>query len=237
MNSRKILYQFGYRRNADQDRSSPARHPVDRRRCGSGRALHRHRSGAARRAGGAARRCRPDRRGLARHLLCQAHARNPRPARRCARTCVEKGVTWKLGKVFQRDELLYAFDLLPEDGHKMPAFINLQQYYLEKALVERAAELPNLDLRWRNRVSGLKRRNDGVTLTIETPDGSYELDADWVIAADGARSSVARNARARLQGRGLRGQLPHRRCEDGGRFSDRAAGSGSIRRSMTAARR
>ena len=69
-----------------------------------------------------------------------------------AEPCLEKGVTWKLGKVFQRDELLYAFDLLPEDGHKMPAFINLQQYYLEHALVERAAQLPNLDIRWRNKV-------------------------------------------------------------------------------------
>jgi 3-(3-hydroxy-phenyl)propionate hydroxylase len=28
MNTRKSLYQFGYRRCADQDRSSPARHPV-----------------------------------------------------------------------------------------------------------------------------------------------------------------------------------------------------------------
>src|SRR3982751_5119527 len=28
MNTRRILYQFGYRRNPDQDRSSPARHPV-----------------------------------------------------------------------------------------------------------------------------------------------------------------------------------------------------------------
>ena len=28
MNNRRIIYQFGYRRCADQDRSSPARHPV-----------------------------------------------------------------------------------------------------------------------------------------------------------------------------------------------------------------
>src|SRR5215213_3454619 len=107
-----------------------------------------------------------------------------------AAACLEKGVTWKVGKVFFRDELLYAFDLLPEDGHKMPAFINLQQYHLEHALVARAAELPNLDIRWRNKVSGLERRNDGVTLTIETPEGFYDLDADWVVAADGARSSL-----------------------------------------------
>jgi 3-(3-hydroxy-phenyl)propionate hydroxylase len=103
---------------------------------------------------------------------------------------VAQGVTWKLGKVFCGDALLFAFDLLPEEGHKMPAFINLQQFYLEKALVDRALELQDLELRWSNRVVGLERRNDGVRLTIETPDGPYRLDADWLIAADGARSTV-----------------------------------------------
>ena len=103
---------------------------------------------------------------------------------------VDKGVTWKLGKVFCGDDLIYTFDLLPEDGHKMPAFINLQQYYVEGALVERAAGLDTVELRWRNKVVGLDRRNDHVRLAIETPDGLYYLDADWVVAADGARSAL-----------------------------------------------
>jgi 3-(3-hydroxy-phenyl)propionate hydroxylase len=103
---------------------------------------------------------------------------------------VAQGVTWKLGKVFYGDELLFSFDLLPEAGHKMPAFINLQQFYLEKALVDRALELKNLELRWSNRVVGVDRLNDGARLTVETPDGLYRLDADSLIAADGARSSV-----------------------------------------------
>ena len=107
-----------------------------------------------------------------------------------AERLVARGVTWKLGKVFCGDELLFAFDLLPEEGHKMPAFINLQQFYLEKALVDRALELKNIDLRWSNRIAGLDRLNDGARLTIETPDGRYRLDADWLIAADGARSTI-----------------------------------------------
>jgi len=103
---------------------------------------------------------------------------------------VAQGITWKLGKVFCGDELLFSFDLLREAGHKMPAFINLQQFYLEKALVDQALDLGNLDLRWKNRVVGLELLNDGARLTIETPDGRYRLDADWLIAADGARSTV-----------------------------------------------
>jgi 3-(3-hydroxy-phenyl)propionate hydroxylase len=66
---------------------------------------------------------------------------------------VAHGVTWKLGKMFCGDELLFSFDPLPEEGHKMPAFINLQQFYLERVLVDHALEIENLDLRWRSSAS------------------------------------------------------------------------------------
>ena len=49
----------------------------------------------------------------------------------CGERFVDKGVSWHVGKVFLQDEQLYAFDLLPEEGHARPAFINLQQYYVE----------------------------------------------------------------------------------------------------------
>lgn len=103
---------------------------------------------------------------------------------------VEKGVVWKVGKIFLSDDMVYRFDLLPEDGHKMPAFINLQQYYAEQFLVDRARELPQVDLRWRNKVVGLDQRNDHVVLAIDTPEGRYHLKADYVVACDGARSAL-----------------------------------------------
>ena len=105
----------------------------------------------------------------------------------CAAPMLEKGVRWNIGKVFQGEDLLYQFDLLPEPGHKMPAFINLQQYYAEKFLVDRAQTL-GVDLRWLNRVSGIRTGDQGARLRIETPDGAYSLDARFVIACDGARS-------------------------------------------------
>ncbi|MFN7902954.1 MAG: FAD-dependent monooxygenase, partial [bacterium] len=89
--------------------------------------------------------------------------------------------------VFQGEDLLYQFDLLPEPGHKMPAFINLQQYYAEKVLVDRAQTL-GVDLRWLNCVSGMQAGDQGARLRIETLDGAYSLDARFVIACDGARS-------------------------------------------------
>ncbi len=101
-----------------------------------------------------------------------------------------KGITWKVGRLFHRDRLVYRFDLLPEAGHKMPAFINLQQYFVEEYLIERAAELPNVETRWKSRVVGLTAAPDGVTLEVETPEGRYAVEADWVLACDGARSPI-----------------------------------------------
>ena len=110
----------------------------------------------------------------------------------CGDRMVNKGVSWNLGRVFFKNEEIYNFDLLPEAGHARPAFINLQQYYVEGFLAERAAELPLIDVRWKNSVTGAVQHDDHVVLTVETPDGPYELQADYVAACDGGRSSMRR---------------------------------------------
>ena len=101
-----------------------------------------------------------------------------------------RGVGWNRGKVWLRDELLYAFDLLPEPGHERPAFINLQQYYAEAYLAVRAAELPTIEIRWKHEVAAIEPMGDGVRLGIDAPDGRYHVRADHVVACDGARSAV-----------------------------------------------
>ena len=89
---------------------------------------------------------------------------------------VEKGIVWKVGKIFLKDEMVYRFDLLPEDGHKMPAFINLQQYYVEAYLVDRIQELPLIDLRWRNKVVGLEQHNDHAIVEIENSGRTIQIE-------------------------------------------------------------
>ena len=106
--------------------------------------------------------------------------------------CVEKGVTWKVGRTFHGETEVFNFDLLPEGGHKMPAFVNLQQYYIEQFLAERAQAINLIDLRFRNRVETVSDMGDSVEIGIETPDGHYTLTADYLIACDGANSSVRR---------------------------------------------
>ena len=103
-----------------------------------------------------------------------------------------KGVTWNTGRVFLRDHEVFNFDLLPEDGHEYPAFINLQQYYAEAWLVEACEGTGLVDLRWRHGVSAVESRPGGASLAVSSPGGPYTLTTDWLLAADGARSTVRR---------------------------------------------
>ncbi|MEP4031595.1 FAD-dependent oxidoreductase [Roseibium polysiphoniae] len=110
----------------------------------------------------------------------------------CADAFVEKGVVWNVGKVFFGDRKVYDFNLLPEEGHKHPAFVNLQQYYCELYLVERVRQLQAegkpIQIRGNNRLSALETSATGSRLTVETPEGAYDLTCDWLVACDGANS-------------------------------------------------
>ena len=103
---------------------------------------------------------------------------------------VERGVTWNVGRTFHRDREVFSFNLLPESGHRRPGMVNLQQYHLEQLLVERALQLSGINLRWLHKVVDIQHGSHGATLQVQAPDGNYSLDCDWLVAADGARSSI-----------------------------------------------
>ena len=107
---------------------------------------------------------------------------------------LEKGVVWQKGRVFHDKDEIYSFDLLPEEGHRYPAFINLSQIHFEKFLAEaidRAnANGAQIELRGKNRVDAVVADESGATLDFMTPDGPYRIRTDWLIACDGARSPL-----------------------------------------------
>ena len=127
---------------------------------------------------------------------------------------VNKGVVWSLGRVFRETDEIYRFNLLPEEGHKRPAFINLQQPYFEQYIVNeirsQQAKGAPIDIRGKNLVTGLDPKDDHVVLDIETPEGSYQLIADWVVAADGASSPVRE-----MMGLGFQGRVFEDNCRLG----------------------
>ncbi|MBM3364596.1 MAG: FAD-dependent oxidoreductase [Betaproteobacteria bacterium] len=107
----------------------------------------------------------------------------------CGDSVVAKGVGWDVGRTFFREEEVFNFNLRPQTGSKRPGMVNLQQYYLEEYMVKRALDV-GVQIRWKHEVTAVSPHDDHVALTVSTPEGSYQIKADWLIVADGARSPV-----------------------------------------------
>lgn len=123
----------------------------------------------------------------------------------CGQRMVDKGVVWSVGRVYHGSHEVFTFDLSPEPGQRNPAFVNLQQPYVERFLVERIHESIDegapIEIRGCNRVVHLAPVDDGTLVGVDTPDGPYELHADWLIACDGARSKVREQLGLGFEGR------------------------------------
>lgn len=107
---------------------------------------------------------------------------------------VDKGVVWNVGRVFHGEGKVFEFNLQPEEGHRNPAFINLQQPYFERYIVDaiRTAQDAGapIEIRGRNAVTGITQHDTFATIDVDTPDGPYQIEADYLIACDGARSPI-----------------------------------------------
>jgi len=114
---------------------------------------------------------------------------------------IDRGIQWKVGKVFHGDDLAYRFDLQPDSGYEMPAFVNLQQNMLEDSMIGQVTDR-GIELRWSQRVATVSVDDGGATLTVEAGDETYQITCDWLIAADGVRSQARREL-----GLGFTGQV------------------------------
>lgn len=123
-----------------------------------------------------------------------------------ARKFLATGLPWVGGRSFYRNEEVLHFSM-PHDGNqRLPPMINIQQYYIEDFLLEAAESSGLVEVRWQSRVSGIHASQSGVRLSIETPVGGYELDTEWAVGCDGARSSVREAAGLRLRGTSYEGR-------------------------------
>jgi len=117
-----------------------------------------------------------------------------------AELACQLGVSWNIGRTFLEEDEVYQFNLVPDAGHKRPGMINLQQYHIEEMLIARALEL-GADIRWQHKVTAVTRHDEHSTLTVETPDGTFDIEADWLVVADGARSPIRRHLGLDIEGR------------------------------------
>lgn len=115
----------------------------------------------------------------------------------------DKGVRWEKGKVFWKDlpDPIYEFDLLPMKAQKNPAFVNIQQYYVEDYLIDEIGKHPAIEIRWGHRATSVRQTDDAAVLSVSTPDGDYEIAAHYVAACDGVRSTIRKAMGLDFEGR------------------------------------
>ena len=120
---------------------------------------------------------------------------------------VEKGLPWTTGHSFYRGRPVFRLQVPEDPQARHGPLTNLQQPLVEQALLEMACTLPALEIRWGNRVRAVVNDGAHVALTVETPGGDYSLRAQWVVAADGAKSTLRSLLGLRMEGASYEGHF------------------------------
>lgn len=119
----------------------------------------------------------------------------------------EQGLPWRFGNSYYRGQRVFRMEAPVDEHDRFAPMTNLQQQYLEQHLVEAAQAQPLIELRWGNKVIDIEQGVDGAVLQVDTPGDAYTLQADWVVAADGARSGLRSMLGLKLEGASYEGRF------------------------------
>ena len=119
---------------------------------------------------------------------------------------LEKSLGWRYGRSYYRGEQIFRLEMPHPANEKYLPMYNLQQQYIEQYLHDAVAACDLIDMRWQSELSDIKPGDDGVSLGISSPAGNYRLDADYVLAADGARSPIRSQLGLRMKGDNYEGR-------------------------------
>ena len=124
-----------------------------------------------------------------------------------AQRVTETGLPWCYGNSIYRGQRVFRMENARADDDRFFPMINLQQQYLEEYLVDAVQANPLIELRWGNRVNKVEQKGEQAWLEVDTPEGSYELRADWLVACDGARSGIRTGMNLLMEGASYEGRF------------------------------
>ena len=108
------------------------------------------------------------------------------------RALLDRGLkcpTWQFRD--RREGRVAEFDLdLLKNDTRYPYRLQCEQFKLVEWLHGRLAG--SAELLFRHKVTGVRQTGERVILDCRTPDGDVEISGDWLIAADGGRSTIRR---------------------------------------------
>ena len=110
------------------------------------------------------------------------------------------GLPWVGGRSYFRDTEVLHFRMASDVDDRFPPMINVQQFHVEEA-AHRAIVDGLADVRWSTRVTGVAQDPVGVQVEVVDASGRRStIDADWLVACDGGRSTVRSQLGLSLQG-------------------------------------
>ncbi len=119
---------------------------------------------------------------------------------------LKKSLGWTTGRSFYRGQQILEFEMPDGPGERFRPMYNIQQQYIEQYLWEAIESEPLIDTRWQSEVTGVEDADGGVRINVHDPLGDYGFQADWLLAADGARSAIRAMRGLRLKGENFEGR-------------------------------
>ena len=91
----------------------------------------------------------------------------------------------------RREGVIVEWDVgLIKDLTPYPYRLHLEQHRLTPIILSRLRECPDAEVRFSHAVTNLEQTAGKVIVTTKTPGGTEKFEAQWLVGADGGRSSV-----------------------------------------------
>ena len=121
---------------------------------------------------------------------------------------------WCFGNSFYRGQRVFRMENPHSPQDRFAALNNLQQQYVEQALLEQVARQPLVEMRWGHKVVGVRAgavdgtaEGETAQLEVDTASGPYTQRALYVVACDGARSFIRSSLPLKLEGSSYEGRF------------------------------
>jgi 3-(3-hydroxy-phenyl)propionate hydroxylase len=81
-----------------------------------------------------------------------------------------------------------------------PYRLHLEQHRLTPIIFDKLKACANAEVKFSHQVSSVSQDGDGVTVTAQTPRGPEKFEAEWLVGADGGRSTVRKCVDVEFEG-------------------------------------
>lgn len=117
----------------------------------------------------------------------------------------ENGLLWRFGNSHYRGQRVFRMEAPHDADDRFFPMLNIQQQYMEEYLLDACQANPLIDLRWGNKVVKVDQEPGLARVTVDTPEGPYTLETDWLVAADGGRSEIRTAMNLQMEGSSYEG--------------------------------